>query len=76
MTSDRLGSTLSNEREAVAELFQDRYINVGTFRTRYWKAGSAGSTIVLLAGIGCTILEWQKNMAALASRYARARPDR
>jgi pimeloyl-ACP methyl ester carboxylesterase len=69
MTSDRLGSTLSNERETVAELFQDRYINVGTFRTRYWKAGNAGSTIVLLAGIGCTVLEWQKNMAALASRH-------
>jgi pimeloyl-ACP methyl ester carboxylesterase len=49
MTSDRLGPTLSNERGIAAELFQDRYIqdryiNVGTFRTRYWKAGSVGST--------------------------------
>jgi len=69
MTSDRPGSSLSNARETVAELFQDRYIKVGTFRTRYWKAGDAGSTIVLLAGLGCTVLEWQKNIAALASRH-------
>jgi pimeloyl-ACP methyl ester carboxylesterase len=53
----------------VAELHDDRYIEVGTFGTRFWKAGNAGSAVVLLAGIGCTVLEWQKNIAAFASQH-------
>jgi 4,5:9,10-diseco-3-hydroxy-5,9,17-trioxoandrosta-1(10),2-diene-4-oate hydrolase len=49
--------------------FEDRYVDVSTFRTRYWKAGNAGSAVVLLAGIGCSVLEWRKNIAALATRH-------
>lgn len=67
--SPAMGSTLVENRETVTELFDDHYIDVGTFRTRFWKAGNSGSTVVLLAGIGCTVLEWQKNIAALASRH-------
>lgn len=53
----------------MSDLFDDRYVDVSTFRTRFWRAGSTGSAIILLAGIGCTVLEWQKNIAALASRH-------
>jgi len=67
--SPAIGSPLAENRETVAELFDDRYVDVGPFRTRFWTAGTAGSTVVLLAGIGCTVLEWQKNIAALASRH-------
>jgi pimeloyl-ACP methyl ester carboxylesterase len=55
--------------EAFPGVCEDRYIDVCTFRTRYWKAGSAGSAVVLLAGIGCSVLEWQKNIATLATRH-------
>ncbi|MCK6400701.1 MAG: alpha/beta fold hydrolase [Sphaerotilus natans subsp. sulfidivorans] len=48
---------------------QDRFIDVGPIRTRYWQAGSAGSTVVLLHGIGCSVLEWERNLDALASKH-------
>jgi pimeloyl-ACP methyl ester carboxylesterase len=47
----------------------DRYIDVGSIRTRYWQAGTAGSAVVLLHGIGCSVLEWQRNVAALAAHH-------
>ena len=53
----------------VAGPFEDRYSDVCTFRTRFWQAGSAGSPVVLLAGIGCSVLEWQHNIAAIATRH-------
>jgi pimeloyl-ACP methyl ester carboxylesterase len=56
-------------RESASDLFEDRYVDVCTFRTRFWQAGSAGSAIVLLAGIGCSVLEWQSNIVALAARH-------
>src|ERR1700758_108809 len=56
-------------RETASEPFEDRYVDVCTFRTRFWQAGSGGSAVVLLAGIGCSVLEWQNNIAALAARH-------
>jgi pimeloyl-ACP methyl ester carboxylesterase len=47
----------------------DRYIDVGSIRTRYWQAGTTGSAVVLLHGIGCSVLEWQRNVAALAAHH-------
>jgi pimeloyl-ACP methyl ester carboxylesterase len=49
--------------------FQDQFIQVGDFRARYWRAGNAGVPVLLLAGIGCSVLEWQKNIAALAEHH-------
>ena len=56
-------------REPASDPFEDRYVDVCTFRTRFWQAGRAGSAVVLLAGIGCSVLEWQNNIAALATRH-------
>ena len=60
---------VSDSCETALSPFEDRYVDVCTFRTRFWQAGSGGSAVVLLAGIGCSVLEWQNNVAALAARH-------
>lgn len=49
--------------------FEDRFVSVRGVKTRYWEAGSEGSAIILLHGIGCSVLDWQTNIAALAKRH-------
>jgi 4,5:9,10-diseco-3-hydroxy-5,9,17-trioxoandrosta-1(10),2-diene-4-oate hydrolase len=49
--------------------FEDRFVSVRGVKTRYWQAGSDGSTVILLHGIGCSVLDWQTNIAALAKRH-------
>ena len=48
---------------------KDQFVDVKGVKTRYWKAGSEGSAIVLLAGIGCSVLEWRNNIDALAASH-------
>ena len=48
---------------------QDRFVDVKGVRARYWKAGEAGSAILLLAGIGCSVEEWQHNIGVLAQSH-------
>ena len=50
-------------------MFSDNFVRIGSINTRYWQAGSNGSAVVLLHGIGCSVLEWERNMAALAARH-------
>jgi pimeloyl-ACP methyl ester carboxylesterase len=76
-------TTVSDPCETALSPFEDRYADVSTFRTHFWRAGSAGPAVILLAGIGCSVLEWEKNIAALADRHRvyafdmpRPRPDR
>jgi len=47
----------------------DRYINVGGINTRYWQVGSNGSIVILLHGIACSVLEWQRNIDTLATKH-------
>ena len=49
--------------------FEDQYITVGGVRTRYWQAGDQGSAVLLLHGIGCSVLEWERNIPALAKSH-------
>lgn len=49
--------------------FEDRFVRVGDVRARYWRAGESGSAVLLLAGIGCSVLEWASNVDALAQRH-------
>ena len=49
--------------------FEDRFVTVGGVKTRYWQAGSDGSAVILLHGIGCSVLDWQTNIPALAARH-------
>jgi pimeloyl-ACP methyl ester carboxylesterase len=48
---------------------QDLFAQVGTVRTRFWQAGTSGSAVVLLHGIGCSVLEWRSNIAELARNH-------
>jgi pimeloyl-ACP methyl ester carboxylesterase len=48
---------------------QDHYLQVEGHNTRYWQVGTQGSAVVLLHGIGCSVLEWERNIAALAKRH-------
>ncbi len=50
-------------------MFTDRYIKVGAINTRYWQAGDSGSAVLLVHGISCSVLEWERNVAALATRH-------
>ena len=50
-------------------MLQDQFVQVGPINTRFWQAGSQGSAVLLLHGIGCSVLEWQHNIAALAARH-------
>ena len=54
---------------AEMDSFEDRFVNVRGVKTRYWQAGSDGSAVILLHVIGCSVLDWQKNVRALASRH-------
>ena len=48
---------------------QNKFIRVGPVRTRYWQAGDAGSPVLLIHGIACSVLEWQHNIDALAAQH-------
>jgi pimeloyl-ACP methyl ester carboxylesterase len=49
--------------------FEDCFVTVRGVKTRYWQAGSSGSAVILLHGIGCSVLDWQTNIRALAARH-------
>jgi pimeloyl-ACP methyl ester carboxylesterase len=50
-------------------VLEDQFIEIGPVRTRYWQAGTSGSAVLLLHGIGCSVLEWERNIEALAARH-------
>jgi 2-hydroxy-6-oxonona-2,4-dienedioate hydrolase len=49
--------------------FEDHYASVGGVKTRYWQAGAQGSPVILLHGIGCSVLDWEQNITPLAARH-------
>ena len=48
---------------------QDHFIQVQGHTVRYWAQGEAGSTVLLLHGISCSVVEWEHNIAALATQH-------
>lgn len=48
---------------------QDRTIQIGEIKTRYWAEGSQGAPVVLIHGLGCHMEHWRSNFAALAARH-------
>jgi pimeloyl-ACP methyl ester carboxylesterase len=48
---------------------KDQFVDVQGVKTRFWKAGNEGSPIILLAGIGCSVLEWRNNIEVLAASH-------
>ena len=49
--------------------FEDHYVNVGGIKTRYWQAGTGRSPVLLLHGIGCSVLDWEPNITKLATQH-------
>jgi len=47
----------------------DQFIDVGPYRTRFWEAGTSGAAVLLLHGIGCSVVEWEHNIAELAAHH-------
>jgi pimeloyl-ACP methyl ester carboxylesterase len=50
-------------------MLEDQFVDIKGIRTRYWQAGVNGSPVILLHGIGCSVLEWQHNMTAMAETH-------
>lgn len=48
---------------------EDHYLDVGGVKTRYRQAGSQGFPVILLHGIGCSVLEWEENITELSARH-------
>ena len=53
----------------ISEIPQDRTLQIGKIKTRYWAAGDHGATVILLHGIGCHVEDWLPNFEVLAARY-------
>ena len=49
--------------------FEDRYVMVAGVKTRYWQVGKLGSPVILLHGIGCSVLDWQSNITAFSTQH-------
>lgn len=47
----------------------DRFTTVGGHQVRYWQAGREGPAVVCIHGIGCSVLEWEHSIHALATRH-------
>ncbi|MFB3903476.1 MAG: alpha/beta fold hydrolase [Acidobacteriota bacterium] len=54
---------------------EDRYIQAGSVRTRYWQEGDRGSNLVLLHGLGSYLDSWCLNISRLAERHRVYAPD-
>lgn len=54
---------------------EDRYIQAGEVRTRYWQQGNEGSNLVLLHGLGSYLDSWCLNIGAFAARHRVFAPD-
>jgi len=48
---------------------RDQFTTVGGHRVRYWQVGREGPAVVCLHGIGCSVLEWEHSIHALATRH-------
>lgn len=54
---------------------EDRYIQVGNLKTRYWALGDKGTVVVLIHGLGVSADIWIHNVEPLAKRHRVYVPD-
>jgi len=47
----------------------DQFISVHQHRIRYWEEGQGASTVLLIHGISCSVLEWEHNIHALSQQH-------
>jgi 4,5:9,10-diseco-3-hydroxy-5,9,17-trioxoandrosta-1(10),2-diene-4-oate hydrolase len=48
---------------------EDRWIDVGSVRTRYWSLGERGPVVVLIHGMGASVESWLHSVHALAQDF-------
>jgi pimeloyl-ACP methyl ester carboxylesterase len=48
---------------------EDRYMQVGSIKTRFWAEGKAGSPVLLIHGIGSSMEDWINNIFVLAKHH-------
>lgn len=56
-------------------MFQDLYIRIGKYNTRYWQVGEKGTPIVLVHGLAVSADIWKNNIPGLSSRHRVYVPD-
>jgi pimeloyl-ACP methyl ester carboxylesterase len=54
---------------------EDRYIQAGNLKTRYWALGDKGSPVILIHGLGASADIWMYNVEALAKQHRVFAPD-
>ena len=54
---------------------EDRYIQVGNLKTRYWAIGDKGTVVILIHGLGVSADIWIHNVEPLAKRHRVYVPD-
>ncbi|MGE5253352.1 MAG: alpha/beta fold hydrolase [Planctomycetaceae bacterium] len=54
---------------------EDRYIQAGNLKTRYWALGDKGSPVILIHGLGASAEIWMYNIEALAGQHRVLVPD-
>ncbi len=54
---------------------QDRYLQAGKSKTRFWSLGESGSVVILLHGLGASAEIWLPNIDALAKNHRVFVPD-
>lgn len=51
------------------KLPEDKFVNVGSVKTRYWTAGQKGFPIILIHGLGQSVENWMYNIEELAKHF-------
>jgi len=51
------------------ETFEDRYVQVGETRVRYWSAGSQGTPVLLVHALGASVEYWGRVITPLARTH-------
>ena len=54
---------------------EDRYIKVGSLKTRYWALGDQGTVVILIHGLGASADIWMHNVEAFAKQHRVYVPD-
>jgi len=54
---------------------QDRYIDAGTIKVRYWALGEKGSPVILIHGLGASAEIWMHDVEALSIHHRVYVPD-
>src|SRR5271157_3627912 len=54
---------------------EDRYIQVGNLKTRYWALGDKGTVVILIHGLGVSADVWIHNVEPLAKQHRVYVPD-